>query len=119
MADDWKTLGRPPTFSGHEDDWTEWSFVFRSYASVLAPEAQALVDAAEENGQAVLSMEMIDQRLGAGGLAASRKIFYALVMSAKGPALAVVRSAPMHNGAEARRLLYARFEPNTALACIR
>ena len=33
--DELQKLGKPPIYSGKEDEWNEWSFVMRSYVSVL------------------------------------------------------------------------------------
>ena len=32
--DELQKLGKPPIFSGKEDEWNEWSFVMRSYVSL-------------------------------------------------------------------------------------
>ena len=107
-------LQKPQSFSGKEEDWTEWSFVMRSYLAIQSAEVGLLMGAAENPAEPDVSMDAIRARMGATGLAAARKLFHLLVMSVKGPALAVLRSNRDQNGATAWRLLMKRYEPNTA-----
>ena len=86
-ADDLLRLARPPTFSGKEDEWTEWSLVMRSYAAVQAPEITRLTQAAESAARPDITIDNIQQTLGAGGAAAAKKLFHILVMSVNGPAV--------------------------------
>ncbi|CAK0803384.1 unnamed protein product [Prorocentrum cordatum] len=79
--DDLLRLARPPTFSGKEDEWTEWSSVMRSYAAVQAPEMTHLIEAAESAARPDITLDNIQQLLGAGGVAAAKKLFHILVMS--------------------------------------
>ena len=58
-------MAKPPSFSGREDEWTEWSFVMRSYMMVQLDDAQTLIDAAESTAEADLSMDNITQTVGA------------------------------------------------------
>ena len=107
-------LSRPPSFTGKEEDWTEWSFVMRSYLTVQADEMAALIEAAEATAEPDVSMAAIERTLGAGGRQAARKMFHMLVMTVKGPALGVLRGNLQQNGALAWRALVKRYEPNTA-----
>jgi len=112
-GDEWKTLGRPPTFDGKEDEWNEWSFVMRSYCAVLHPLAGALLEHAEDKVDLNLSLTEIEAKLGVDGRVAAQRLHYALVMAVKGSAQASIRSAEPLNGSTAWRALYRRCEPNT------
>ena len=107
-------LSRPPSFSGKEDDWTEWSFVMRSYLMVQGEEIAAMMEAAEEAAGPDISMTAIERSLRAGGVQATKKMFHMLVMTVKGSALGVLRGILQQNGALAWRALMKRYEPNTA-----
>ena len=45
--EDLQKLGKPPIYSGKEDEWSEWSFVMKSYASLLSEHVAALLTGAE------------------------------------------------------------------------
>ena len=107
-------LARPPNFSGMEADWTEWSFVMRSYLAMQSNEMGALIEAAEAQVQPLISMQQIEATLGDAGKAAAKKMFHMLVMTVRGPALGLLRGNMAQNGAEAWRALVKRYEPNTA-----
>ena len=49
-------LARPPNFTGLEADWTEWSFVMRSYLAMQSTEMGTLIEAAEHAGAPLISM---------------------------------------------------------------
>ena len=40
-------LGKPPSYSGDEKDWEEWSFVTRSYLCLIDDTVGQLLEAAE------------------------------------------------------------------------
>ena len=42
-AEDPQKLGKPPIYSGKENDWSEWSFVMKSYLSLLSTHVPALL----------------------------------------------------------------------------
>ena len=46
-AEDLQKLGKPPIYSGKEDEWSEWSFVMKNYASLLSVHVPALLTGAE------------------------------------------------------------------------
>ncbi len=107
-------LTRPPSFSGLEADWTEWSFIMRSYLSMQSSEMGTLIEAAEAQRQPNVAMAQIEATLGEAGRNAARKMFHMLVMTVRGPALGLLRGNVSQNGAEAWRDLMKRYEPNTA-----
>ena len=45
--EDLQKLGKPPIYSGKEDEWNEWSFVMKSYVSLLSTHVPALLTGAE------------------------------------------------------------------------
>ena len=46
--DELQKLGKPPIYIGKEDEWNEWSFVMRSYVSLLSAHVPALLAGAED-----------------------------------------------------------------------
>eukprot|EP00811_Abedinium_folium_P002124 NODE_11947_length_1256_cov_2.597874.p2 GENE.NODE_11947_length_1256_cov_2.597874~~NODE_11947_length_1256_cov_2.597874.p2 ORF type:complete len:146 (+),score=32.61 NODE_11947_length_1256_cov_2.597874:387-824(+) len=46
-GNEWRTLGRPPTYHGVEACWQSLKFVIRSYLAVLHERAARLLEAAE------------------------------------------------------------------------
>ena len=85
QQDDWRTLGRPATFSGAEEDWSEWSFTMRAYMLCLHEHVQQIIEVAEAQSQMgnPLTLAILDAALGAEGTAAARRMYLALVMSCK------------------------------------
>ena len=102
------------SYSGKEDEWNEWSFVMRSYVSLLSVHVPALLAGAEDATSPDMSMTRIRATLTDDGVAAAKKLFHVLVMNARGPALAVIRGITDMNGALAWRALITRYAPNTA-----
>ena len=56
-------LGRPPIYSGKEDEWNEWSFVMRSHVSFLSVHIAALLTGAEHPTIPDMSMSRIKTTL--------------------------------------------------------
>ena len=112
--DELQKLGRPPIYSGTEDEWNEWSFVMRKYVSLLSAHIPALLAGAEDTASADMSMARIKDTLADDGIATSQKLFHVLVMNVRGPALTVIRGITDMNGALAWRALTTRYAPNTA-----
>ena len=46
--DELQKLGKPPIYSGKEDEWHEWSFSSRSYVSLLSMQVASLLIGAED-----------------------------------------------------------------------
>ena len=119
MADDnIGGMGKPPTFDGSEEHWAEWSFIMRAYLPMVAPEAATIIEAAELPTE-LASCPMLDNTriaaaLGDEGVKASKRIYYAIVMACKGPALTTIRAVPAPEGGECWRALCRRYEPRTA-----
>ena len=89
--DDLQKLGRPPIYSGKEDEWNEWSFVMRSYVSLLSAHIPALLAGAEDTASPAMSMARIKDTLADDGITAAQKLFHVLAMNVRGPALTVIR----------------------------
>ena len=114
--EDLQKLGKPPIYSGKEDEWNEWSFVMKSYVSLLSTHVPALLTGAENPATSPdMSIATIRATLTEDGVTAAKKLFHVLVMNVRGPALAVIRGITDMNGALAWRALITRYAPNTAL----
>ena len=85
--EDLQKLRKPPIYSGKEDEWSEWSFVMKSYASLLSAHDPALLTGA--------SIAAIRAALAEDGVTAAKKV---LVMNVRGPALAVIRGHERSTG---------------------
>ncbi|CAK0889405.1 unnamed protein product, partial [Prorocentrum cordatum] len=108
---------KPPTFDGNEETWTEWSFVMRAYLGGQTTQTLKLLEAVEQRADPDISMAETLHRLGAEGVTATKKMFFALVMTVKGSAqMLLTRSVEDQNGALARRALIKRCEPATAMS---
>ena len=113
--EDLQKLGKPPIYSGKEDEWNEWSFVMKSYVSLLSTHVPALLTGAENPAASPdMSIATIRATLTEDGVTAAKKLFHVLVMNVRGPALAVIRGITDMNGALAWRALITRYAPNTA-----
>ena len=112
--EDLQKLGKPPMHSGKEDEWSEWSFVMRSYVSLLSAHVPALLAGAEDTTNPDMIMTRTRATLTEDGETAAKKFFHVLVMNVRGPALALIRGITDMNGALAWRTLITRYAPNTA-----
>ena len=112
--DELQKMGRHPIHSGKEDEWNEWSFVMRSYVSLLSAHIPALLAGAEDATSPDMGTMRIRATLTGDGFAAAQKLFHVLVMNVRGPALAVIRGITDMSGALAWRALITRYAPNTA-----
>ena len=113
--EDLQKLGKPPIYSGKEDEWNEWSFVMKSYLSLLSTHVPALLTSAENPTESPdMSIATIRATLTEDGVTTAEKLFHVLVMNVRGPALAVIRGITDMNGALAWRALITRYAPNTA-----
>ena len=104
---------RPPNFDGLEESWQEWSFVMRAFLGGQHERSQELLEAAEASMDIALTNVLLV--LGEDCSLANKKMYFALVMTAKGSAQMILRSVERHNGAACWRALCRRFEPATAV----
>ena len=101
---DTRGLGKPPSFSGKDSEWMEWSFKFESWCALLDLE-QIMTAAASEVQPIVMDGLREEVRRKVRGL------FHVLVQTCEGKALRILRGCQKHNGAEARRLLKGEYQP--------
>ncbi len=104
---------RPPSFDGIEEQWQEWSFVMRAFLGGQHERSQELLEAAEASMDVSLANVLVV--LGEDGSLANKKMYFALVMVAKGSTQMILRSVERHNGAACWRALCRRYEPATAV----
>ena len=102
--EDLQKLGKPPIYSGKEDERSEWSFALKSYVSLLSAHVPALLAGAEDTTSPDMSMTRIRATLTEEGVTAAKKLFHVLVMNVRLPAQADM----------AWRALITRYAPNTA-----
>ena len=69
-------MAATPIYSGKEDKWNEWSFVMRSYVSLLSAHVPALLAGAEDATSPDMSMTRIRTTLSDEGVAAAQKLFH-------------------------------------------
>ena len=70
-------LGKPPIFSGKEDDWSEWGFVMKSYMSLLSTHVPALLTGAKNPATSPdMSIAAIRATLAEDGVTAAKKLFH-------------------------------------------
>ena len=113
--DELQKLGRPPIYSGKEDDWNEWSLVMRNYVSLLSAHIPALLAGAKDATNPDMGMTRIRATLTDDGVAAAQKLFHVLVMNVRGTSTGSdQRNHRDMNGALAWRALITRYAPNTA-----
>ena len=78
--EDLQKLGKPPIYSGKEDEWNEWSFVMKSYVSLLSTHVPALLTGAENPVvNPDMSIATIRATLTEDGVTAAKKLFHVLV----------------------------------------
>ena len=102
---DLKSIGRPRSFDGSDQSWSEWSFVFRSYCSLVSPSLSDLMERAQEAPMEVPMSENVEEAT------MQRELFHMLVMLCQGRALTELQRSPSQNGLEAWRRLCAKYEP--------
>ena len=104
-----RLLGRPKCFSGHEDDWHDWSLKFGAIAATLSDHASVWM-----NGTLQHTTEItLDQPDEASARIFARQMCTLLIHLREGRAFSIVRGAPDHNGLEAWRLLPEWYQPKT------
>ena len=107
-------LGKPPIYSGKEDEWNEWNLAMKSNVSLLYTQVPASPEGAEDPREGGLEDDRTRVALAEEGATAAAKLFHVLVMNVRGPELAAIRGIADVHGALAWRALIARHAPNTA-----
>ena len=101
---DTRLIGKPAVFSGTQEPWTDWSFVFKAYCSALSTRLVALMEAAQGQSDLIMPTDPADQAI-------SSQLYYVLALSCKDRALEKLRAAPIGNGLEIWRLFCDEWEP--------
>ncbi len=101
---DVRAVGKPRSFDGLYANWTEWSFMFRSYCSLLSPNLETFVIRSAQTPGAVPMSADADEA------ALHRDMFHLLSMLTTGKALQEMQRCPVGNGLEAWRRLCVEYE---------
>ena len=84
---DTRTLGKPEVFKSDPSEYSDWSFVLKSYLACISPDYIDLLD--RISGSRV---SMPNRLLGESDRKLSTQLYYILVMLVKGRALDVVQN---------------------------
>ena len=101
---DTRLIGKPGIFSGTQESWADWAFVFKAYCAALNPRLITLLNAAQSEQTQVFPKDDTDISL-------SAQLYYVLCLSVKDRALEKLRAAPVANGLEVWRLFCDEWEP--------
>ena len=96
-------LGKVGVFSGLDQDWQEWSFICRAYASLLTPSMSDHMMQVES-----VEVEVDMSTISVAAKSDARTLFFVLLYACKGTAALVLRRVRDSNGLEAWRRLVAR-----------
>ena len=106
---DTRTLGKPEVFKSDPAEYSDWSFVLKSYLACISPDYIDLLDRIAGS-----RVSMPNRLLGETDRKLSTQLYYILVMLVKGRALDVVQNTGPGEGAEAMRRLEEMFHPRVA-----
>ena len=101
---DTRLIGKPGIFSGTQESWADWAFVFKAYCAALNPRLITLLTAAQSEQAQIFPKDDTDISL-------SAQLYYVLCLSVKDRALEKLRAAPVANGLEVWRLFCDEWEP--------
>ena len=104
---DTKTLGRPERFSGKNEEWSSWAFIFKAWVGCLPGDADALMDEAQNRDHEV-KMEVLRPQQ----QSVSKGLYYSLTLLTRGKAFNILRSVVGKNGLETWRLFTREYEPH-------
>lgn len=105
---DMRGIGKPPSFTGDEKEFTEWKFRFEISMSLLGIADN--MRAAEERRTPILPEEMSE-----AAMQKSKMLFAILAQVLTGKALALLRLIQGHNGFEGWRIIVKEFQPDSNL----
>ena len=105
---DTKAYGKLRSFDGKEDSWATWSFVARSYFTLLSPDFDALLDAVE--AQPLGGMRLA--RPASNGLVHAKTLYHILAQSVEGKALSILMNVEKQNGFEGWKALVEAYQPD-------
>ena len=98
-------LGKPPIFSGEEDEWAEWSFTTKAYLALHGDRIAAGLRISEGSPDQLDNDVLPDE-----AARMSRKVFYILTLLTKGQPHALLRQIADASGYEAWRQLTRRYD---------
>jgi hypothetical protein len=100
-----RDLGTPSKFTGAEDQWAEWSFTFRAWAAANGIADARVLDRAGASSTPVLLDDLPPEKLDNVS-----RLYYALIMTTRGPPQLLLRGVEAENGIEGWRVLCNRYE---------
>ena len=106
---DTRTLGKPETFKGDANEFSDWQFVFKSYMSCVNPLFAELLERVESS-----KVPVPNRFLSQGERALSTQLYYVLVMLLRNRALDIAYNAGVAEGLEAYRRLHQQYHPKVA-----
>ncbi|CAK0871316.1 unnamed protein product, partial [Prorocentrum cordatum] len=104
---DTKILGRIGVFSGDDEDWRQWCFVFESTAGLV--DLEEIMTHCEDTAESELGWaaqsEKIQLRM--------KVLYHLLIATTKGKALTILQMVPKNNGAIGWKRLKEEYEPKS------
>ena len=117
MLVDWRGLGKPPVFSGREEDFYVWAKKVENYVSGVFPNVRGALTFAAES-QDVVTATTVAIGVPELGVETSAEIdgqlFVVLSALTEGESFDIVMSAGSDHGFESWRKLHRKWDPHTA-----
>lgn len=101
--------GRPGKFNGKQEQWSDWSFVFKAYCGAISPTLSTLMDAAQIQTDPISLVSMSAEQK-----EMAEELYYILILLAESGALKMLKNCERRNGFEAWRLWTQEWEPKTS-----
>ena len=100
-----RVMNKCPTFSGRDTEWSEWSLIFESVAAManLEPAMEGAFAGLAEKPLAELTPEMKPS---------AKQLYCLLVITVRGKALTLVRSAEKHHHLAAWKRIKTEYQPD-------
>ena len=105
---DTKAYGKLKSFDGKEEHWSTWSFVARSYFTLLSPDFANLIELAENQPSGTMRMHALSEP----AQVHARTLYHILAQSVDGKALSVMMNVERQNGFEAWKALVDTYQPD-------
>jgi hypothetical protein len=107
---DKRIIQKPSKFSGKDDEWMMWCFVFENYVDLAYPKAAEALARVDETP---LDREIAFSSLGEEFHAPAKWLYALLAQTLTGTALKGLMIVKDKNGAEAWRMLKNKYEPRS------
>ena len=104
---DTRILGKIGTFSGDDQDWKPWCFVFESTAGLIDLDTILLASESEDESKLKFADQTSDVQL------RMKALYHLLVSTTRGRALTILQMVPKNDGAVAWKRLKAEYEPRS------